>query len=805
MNTVKINLQDATLPTSKDALENMLRSIPGISNVSLAKHSLELSYSTGSELKAAAELLTRQGVNLTVVKEIFPITGMSCASCAMSAESMLGSADGVISASVNFANESGTVEYIPNLVSPEQLRSILQQVGYDLVINTSEEATNEMEQRQAKHFKEIKRRTWWAIGLSVPCAIVGMFFMGWQYANPAMWILSTPVILIFGRSFFTHAYMQAKHGKANMDTLVALSTSVAYLFSVFNTLFPKVWLKYGITPHVYFEAAAVIVAFILLGKMLEERAKGNTSSSIKKLMGLQPNSVIRIAANDTEEVVPIAKVLKGDKIVAKTGERIAVDGLVDKGSSFVDESMITGEPVPVEKYKGEKVYAGTINTNGYIVYTAEKIGGDTILSQIIKKVQEAQGSKAPIQHLVDKIAGIFVPVVIGIAILSFALWLILGNNHPFTYAIISFVSVLVIACTCALGLATPTAIMVAMGKGAENGILIKDAESLEVAKKVNVVLLDKTGTITEGNIQLNRIAWANSANTQRNSTILYEIEKRSEHPLAQAIAAHLAPTASSVSIDSFETIPGQGVLAKIEGQTYLVGNMKLMTESSITIPDDLFIEFEREEKHGSTAILFANEEQALAVVSLSDRIKESSKSAIKALTDRNIAVYMLTGDSKRVAESVSQSVGIKNFKAGMEPSDKSKFVKELQAEGKIVAMVGDGINDAEALAQADLSIAMGKGTDIAMSVAHITIISSDLMKIPETINLSKITVKVIRQNLFWAFIYNVIGIPIAAGLLYPFTGFLLNPMIASAAMAMSSVSVVTNSLRIKTMRLVSKQ
>lgn len=785
-------------PLAESIIEKLTNSGLATTKFDVATGVLSFGYKDGLALRNAIDILNSYSIKLEVKKETFPITGMSCASCAASAETMLASAEGVIVASVNIANESGLVEYVTSLTNPTELRKTLQQVGFDLVLEEDNTALEEEHSsKQRAHLNALKRKTIGAIAFSVPTAIIGMFFMEWRYANVIMWILATPVLFVFGQQFFINAWRQAKHARANMDTLVAISTFTAYAFSVFNTLFPDVWHRQGLHAHVYFEASAVIISFILLGRLLEEKAKSSTLSAIKKLIGLQPNSVIRINENGKEEEIPIAKVLKGDCLIAKPGDKIAVDGKVVSGSSFVDESMITGEPIPDEKFTDKPVYAGTINQNGYLTYQAEKIGGDTILSQIIKKVQEAQGSKAPVQHLVDKIAGIFVPVVIAISLTSFVIWMVFGANNAISMAILSFVTVLVIACPCALGLATPTAIMVAMGKGAQNGILIKDAESLEQARKVSVVLLDKTGTITQGNIKVDSIEWATTNNSEHLSAILYSIEKRSNHPLANAVASHLQDYSKELDISQFENITGKGVRATIANEMYLVGNIQLIEEQHIAVSNTMATTFEQETEKGKTVVFFAAQDKVLAMISLSDQIKPSSIDAVKLLRNMGIEVIMLTGDSNRVAKNVANIAGVNDFRGQMLPSDKSDFVKQLQNQGKVVAMVGDGINDAEALAQANVSIAMGKGTDIAMSVAKITIISSDLMKIPEAINLSTVTTKTIRQNLFWAFIYNIIGIPIAAGALFPLTGFMLNPMIASATMALSSVSVVSNSLRIR--------
>jgi Cu2+-exporting ATPase len=587
-----------------------------------------------------------------------------------------------------------------------------------------------------------------------------------------------------------------------MDTLVALSTGIAFLFSAFNTINPNFWHARGIHPHVYFEAAAVIIAFISLGKLLEEKAKSNTSSAIKKLMGLQPKTV-RVLIDGKEQELPVAEVLPNHIILVRPGEKIPVDGIVTTGSSYVDESMITGEPVPVQKEKDSKVFAGTVNQKGSFQFLALKVGNDTMLAHIIKMVQEAQGSKAPVQKLVDKIAGIFVPVVIGIAILTFIVWLVAGGDNAFTNALITSVTVLVIACPCALGLATPTAIMVGIGKGAENNILIKDAESLELAYKVDAVILDKTGTITEGKPVVSQMTWLpGKANNQELKRILYSLEVQSEHPLAEAVINELKKEqVMAADVKQFESLTARGVTGLHNNNRYYVGNKQLIDEKRIAIDAALLQQAEQLQQQANTVIYFAGQQQVLAIIAIADKIKATSPNAIRQLQQMGIEVYMLTGDNEQTAAAIAKETGLTHYSASMLPAGKADFVKKLQQQNKVVAMVGDGINDSHALAQADVSIAMGKGSDIAMDVAKMTLITSDLQSIPKALVLSRKTVRTIKQNLFWAFIYNMIGIPLAAGVLYAFNGFLLNPMIAGAAMALSSVSVVTNSLRLKTTKL----
>ena len=738
------------------------------------------------------------GYNVITVKKTFPVLNMTCASCANRSQGILAMQIGVVAASVNYANSMATIEYIPTITDAYKLKATLKSVGYDLLIDESDEGKDSLEELHSQNYKALKRRTFGAIVFSIPLVVIAMvpFFMNLPYANYIMWLLATPVVGWFGKQFFIGAYKQTKHLSANMDTLVALSTGVAYLFSVFNTLFSEYWHSKGLHAHVYFETSAVVIAFILLGKLLEEKAKGNTSSAIKKLIGLQPKTVTVIHAGGHQIETQIASVKVGDTLLVKPGEKIAVDGIVTSGNSYIDESMISGEPIPVEKINNSKVFAGTINQKGSFQFKAEKVGGDTLLSQIIKMVQDAQGSKAPVQKLVDKIAGIFVPVVIGLAILSLIIWLALGGENGFTQGLLAMVTVLIIACPCALGLATPTAIMVGVGKGAEHGILIKDAESLESSKNINAIVLDKTGTITEGKPIVTDLKWfASEINELQN--ILYSIEKSSEHPLADAIVQQLKSTSTFYNNINIENIIGRGIRGIHQNKKYFIGNELLIKEKKLTINDNVQHWISEKLKNANTVILFSNDTNILAGISISDKIKSSSKEAIKQLKNSGIEIYMLTGDNEQTAKAVSVQVGIDYYKANVLPAQKSEFIKELQKQGKVVAMVGDGINDSNALAQADVSIAMGKGSDIAIDVAKMTIISSDLTKIYQSIQLSKHTVATIRQNLFWAFIYNIIGIPIAAGILYPINGFLLDPMIAGAAMALSSVSVVSNSLILK--------
>ena len=731
------------------------------------------------------------------IKNTYPVLGMSCASCAARVDKTLNGLPGVYQATVNYATAVAQVEYNPEVCSDATLQSAVQDAGYDLLVDAGEDVADKAEEIRLTRYRKIKRRTVAALLLSLPIMVISMFFEDISSLKYVLWILSTPVVFGLGHEFYINAWRQLKHGTSNMDTLVAVSTGIAYTFSVFNLLFPNFWLSRGIEPHIYFEAASVIIAFILLGRLLEERAKQNTSTAIKKLIGLQPKTVI-IIVDSNERTVPITAVQKGDTILVKPGERIAVDGMVVTGESYVDESMLNGEPVPLHKQSGEKVFAGTINQKGTFQFIADKICSDTMLAQIIRMVQDAQGSKAPVQKLVDRIARFFVPAIISISIIAFVAWIFLAPTNGFTNGLLAMVTVLIIACPCALGLATPTAIMVGIGKGAEKGILIKDAQSLEIAQKIDTIILDKTGTITAGHPIVVESLWENGFEHTRK--ILYSLEKLSEHPLSDAVVKTLQ-NEKEISIDKFENVPGKGVKGMVGSQTYYVGNLSLLNDNHITIASHLQELANKWTQKAKTLVWFADSTQAIAAIALTDEIKQTSAEAISQLQKMGVEVYMLTGDNAISAQAISRKVGINHYKAGVLPNEKAQFIKELQANGKTVGMVGDGINDSAALAQADLSIAMGQGSDIAVDTAMATILSSDLLKIPETIRLSQLTIKTIYQNLFWAFIYNLIGIPIAAGIFYSVNGFLLNPMWASAAMAFSSVSVVLNSLRLKRKRI----
>ena len=730
--------------------------------------------------------------------KVLPVLEMSCAVCAGNVESTVQALSGVEKASVNFAAGTLTVTYNPSVITLEVMQAAVQAAGYDLIVE-AEDPVAMQEEKARMHYKILRRNTIGAWTLSIPLALLGMVFMHVPFGNWIMMVLALAIMIFFGRSFYVNGVRHALKGKANMDTLVALSTSIAFLFSLFNTLCPGFWLGKGLEPHVYYEASGVIIAFVLLGKLMEERAKNSTSSAIKGLMGLQPKTA-RLVTDGREEEVPISNLQVGNVVSVRPGEKIPVDGTLLQGSSSVDESMLSGEPIPVEKNAGDRVLAGTINQKGAFTMEATSVGGTTVLAQIVQMVQSAQGSKAPVQRIVDKISGIFVPVVVLLSFLTFVCWLVIGGESYFSYALLSAVSVLVIACPCALGLATPTALMVGMGKGAEQHILIKDAFALENLCKVDTVVLDKTGTLTEGVPVVTDSYWISDDNI-RYLDVLYTAEQKSEHPLASAILCWLEESGAKVcEAENFESLTGRGVRIQVEGVTYWVGSQGLLDIFQAGIPEKVRKQIGQWQEDGQSVVFYGQETRLLAVLAISDRIKPTSAEAVKELKKQGIEVHLLTGDGVRTAERVAATLDIGYYKAEVMPNDKEEYIISLQQQGKKVAMVGDGIDDSQALARADVSIAMGKGTDIAMDVAMVTLITSDLLLLPGAIRLSKQTVRLIYQNLFWAFIYNVIGIPLAAGVLFPINGLLLNPMLASAAMAFSSVSVVLNSLRLKFMK-----
>ena len=714
---------------------------------------------------------------------------MGCAACVARVENTLKACKGVSAVNVSLASNSAQVDYDPAVVTPGEMKKAVQDAGYDMLVDGSDdEADSEAEIARQDAFSTLRKDTILACVLAALVMLLSMGFEDFPGKGFVLWALATPVVFWCGRRFFKAGFSALRHGSANMDTLVALSVSISYLFSVFNLLFPQVWTSQGLEAHLYFESATMIVAFILIGRLLEERAKHSTTAAIRKLMGLQEKG---------------STARPGETVLVKPGERLAVDGLVTDGSSYVDESTLTGEPVPALKQAGSHVYAGTINQNGALTVKVEKVGENTLLSGIIRMVRDAQGSKAPIQKTVDRIAAVFVPVIIGISVLTLLIWILCGDV---TLGLLAMVTVLVIACPCSLGLATPTAIIAGIGNGASKGILIKDAESLQVARKVQAMVMDKTGTLTEGKPSVVESVWDPTILTEDDPNelnlrdVLYALEHRSEHPLALAVCESLRGC-EDLPVEDFQAILGKGIAGTVHGTRYYVGNMDLLHDIVGDIPeatnpmvgDSIGPWMDA----GYTVTLLFDKVKVYAVLALADELKDTSVQAVKALQAQGIEIHMLTGDNEVAARHIAEETGIAHVKAHVLPQDKAEYVKRLQASGKRVAMVGDGINDSAALAQADLGIAMGQGSDIAIDTAQVTIVSSDLSKLSDLVRLSKRTVTIIRENLFWAFFYNLLAVPLAAGILYPVNGFLLNPMVAAACMALSSVCVVTNSLRLR--------
>ena len=729
---------------------------------------------------------------------------------------MLSAQEGVTLANVNLASEQVMVEYDSSVITLDQIIKTVDSLGFKLITrDLSLEEENDM---ATVRLKKLRMNTILSATFSIPVVLIAMVFHHIPYGNLIMLALTIPVLAWFGREFFIIAWKRMLHLEANMDTLVALGTGSAFLFSAFNSLYPEFLVKRGFTPHVYFEAATVIVTFILLGRYFEEKAKRKTSEAIKKLMGLGVKTA-RVIRNGEEKEMLISKIVKGDILLIRPGEKIPADGRVVEGFSAIDESMITGESIPVNKWPGEPVIGATINQTGSLKVMAEKVGSETMLAQIIRLVQEAQGSKAPIQQLADKIAAVFVPVVIGIALLTFIAWSVWQPVSGTPFAFIAAVTVLVIACPCALGLATPTALMVGLGKAAQNGILVKDAQSLEMFCKTTAIVLDKTGTVTIGRPQVTDVIWDPETENLVSASGLdipgavVAIESMSEHPFAQALVNFFSSKQVKKEGDSshkdagegvvtgFESVTGKGVMAWIDGDQYHIGSRSYITVSGCTVPEVFAQEETRQKQQARSVVCVSRNSSVVALVALADTVKPGSANAVARLQKMGLQVHLLSGDSVAITAHIAAEAGIGFFKAESTPGEKSAYVSRLKEQGFVVAMVGDGINDSPALAMADIGIAMGTGTDIAIESAQITLIKGDLEKLVTALKLSHATVKTIRQNLFWAFFYNIVTIPVAAGVLYPFTGFMLNPMLAGAAMAFSSVSVVSNSLRLRSRRL----
>jgi Cu+-exporting ATPase len=809
---LSLPIQGMTCASCVARIEKSLRAVEGVreASVNLATEKANIVYDPSlvepESIKKAVEDLG-YGVPQELSKEekiTIAIGGMTCAACVNRIEKGLRKIEGVTEAQVNLATERATVLYYPEKVGTSEFRKTVEDLGYE-VRGFEEEASADREaEARSREIRLQKRKFGVSAVLSAAIFFGSMpeWFPWWPKVlqdHLTLFLLTTPVQFWAGWQFYRGFWLALKHRTSDMNTLIAVGTSAAYIYSTVITFFPKLFRAGGLDLGVYFDTSAMIITLILLGKLLEAIAKGQTSSAIKRLMGLQAKTA-RVVRNGQEIDIPVEEVRKGDGVIVRPGEKIAVDGMVREGWSAVDESMLTGESIPVEKHAGDPVMGGTINKTGSFQFEATKVGKETALAQIIRLVEEAQGSKAPIQRLADRVASVFVPTVISIALLTFAVWMIFGPRPAFTLALLNFVAVLIIACPCALGLATPTAIMVGTGRGAENGILIKGGESLETIHRVNSILFDKTGTLTQGKPSVTDIVAGDKFKEEQVLRWAASAEKGSEHPLGEAIVRAAEEKGLGLSpVEGFEAIPGQGIKAQIDGEPILLGNLRLMEEKGIDL-SGLRGEMERLASEGKTPMVVARNHSAVGVVAVADTLKPHSREAVEALQRMGLEVIMITGDNERTGKAMAGQMGIKRVLAEVLPWEKSRQVKKLQEEGKVVAMVGDGINDAPALAQADVGIAIGTGTDVAMESSDITLITGDLRAVVTAIQLSKRTIRTIRQNLFWAFIYNVLGIPIAAGILYPFWGILLNPMIASAAMAMSSVSVVSNSLRLRRFR-----
>ncbi len=743
--------------------------------------------------------------------ETLDIEGMTCASCASAVEKSLARTPGVQRAMVNFATEKATIDYLPAQATPAILRAAVAQAGYGVIeraLDTSAaDRQAEIDQQKAVAYTRLKRRFGVAAGLAAIIMPLSMLMLwpammarvNMQGLNYGLLLLTLPVLLYSGREFYTSAWNGFRHRAANMDTLIAVGTGAAFLYSVAATVGPGWFVRRGLVPEVYYDTTATIIALILLGKVLELKAKTQTSAAIRTLMGLRAKTA-RVVRPDGQEVdVPIEQVQLNDLVLVRPGEKVATDGLIEAGHSAVDEAMLTGESLPVEKKPGDPVFGATLNKTGSFRFRVTKVGADTMLAQIVKLVEDAQGSRAPIQRLADKVSAIFVPTVVVIAILTFVVWFDLAPVQArLPLALVNFVAVLIIACPCALGLATPTAIMVSTGKGAEHGVLIRNAEALEKAHKVNTVLLDKTGTITRGEPAVTDFVPAAGHDAGQLRQVVAAVERQSEHPLAAAVVRYAdAQQTAVVQATGFRAIEGKGAEATVNGQAVLIGNRRLLDEAGVVLSGAFMAQAEQLLAQAKTVLYVAVAGQAAGLIGVADTVRDTSAAAIGRLQGMGIEVVMMTGDNPRTAAQVAGQVGIKRYFAEVLPSGKAGKVKELQAEGRVVAMVGDGINDAPALAQADIGLAMGGGTDVAMEAAGITLMRSDLQGVVTAIELSRQTIRTIKQNLFFAFIYNTLGIPVAAGLLYPFFGILLSPMLAAGAMALSSVSVLTNSLRLR--------
>jgi Cu+-exporting ATPase len=805
--TVDLSVAGMSCASCVASLESALRRVPGVQGVTvnLANERATIAYDADvTDAQALVRAIEDAGYGVRTQTVTLPIRGMTCAACVNAIERGLRRAEGVLSATVNLATGRGTVTYLPSVIDRRGLQALIEELGYE-VPEAPASAAEDVEQRARQREMAGLRRKF-VVGAVLSAAVMAGSMPQWLPWLPAfltdpftLWALTTPVQFWVGGQFLRGFGKAVRHGTADMNTLVTIGTMSAYLYSVGVTVAPQFFQVEGVHAAVYFDTAAVLITLIVLGRWLEAKARGRTSAAIKRLLGLQPKTA-RVLRHGVEAEIPIDEVAVGDLVVVRPGEKIPVDGVVRHGRSTVDESMLTGESLPVEKEPGAPVVGASLNKTGTFVFEATRVGKDTVLAQIIQLVEAAQGSKAPIQRLADTIAGKFVPIVVGLAALTFGVWYVAGPAPAFTYALSNFMAVLLIACPCALGLATPTAIMVGTGRGAELGILIKSAESLETAHRVQTVVFDKTGTLTRGEPVVTAVLAVDSADSAELLRLAAAAEWGSEHPLGKAIVDKARAAGIAVAAaQQFEAVPGRGVEAVVDGRRLRLGTAQFLVDRGIAL-NGLEKEGERLAQEGQTPLYVAADARALGIIAVADTLKPSARPAVAALHAMGLEVAMLTGDNARAAAAIARQVGIERVLAEVLPPDKAARIAQLQAEGRVVAMVGDGINDAPALAQADVGIALGTGTDVAIEAADIALMRDDLMGVATAIRLSRRTMRIIRQNLFWAFFYNAILIPVAAGALYPFFGVLLNPMLAGAAMAFSSVSVVSNSLRLRRFR-----